>query len=222
VVLKQVRRPLVTFTAKEPVKVVESHPARPWVERSGHRGLKARRVVAIAEPRRGVAVVFENLADRRVLRPDDAVAAEISRRKLADDTEADRVVVAPGDQRRACRRTERSRVELGVAKPCLGHAVHGRCQDGAAKGSRHAPALVVGHDLQHAGPPLGGTTRAGQYGLELLASRLITSPKGGAGEGKYLPSIVVAPGEPGAPVVWICALADGSAHSSAARTPSTV
>src|SRR5262245_28304592 len=66
------------------------------------------------------------------------------------------------------------------------------------------------------GAPFGGTTVAGQYGLESFASRLIVPPKGGAGGGRYFPSIVVvASGEPGLPVVcW--ASADPAAR--AART----
>src|SRR5262245_40808772 len=52
------------------------------------------------------------------------------------------------------------------------------------------------------GAPLGGTTCGGQYGLESLASILITPPKGGCGGGRYFPSIVVvALGEPGVPVI---------------------
>src|SRR5262249_36411232 len=57
------------------------------------------------------------------------------------------------------------------------------------------------------GAPLGGTTVGGQYGLESLASMLITPPKGGGGGGMYFPSIVVvAPGEPGT-FVTSCACA---------------
>src|ERR1700747_642872 len=52
------------------------------------------------------------------------------------------------------------------------------------------------------GAPLGGTTRAGQDGFDWLAWRLISPPKFGGGGGRYFPSIVVvAPGEPGVPVI---------------------
>ena len=51
------------------------------------------------------------------------------------------------------------------------------------------------------GAPLGGTTVGGQYGFERSASRLMTPPNFAGGGGRYLPSIVVvALGEPGAPV----------------------
>src|SRR5215475_1339966 len=62
------------------------------------------------------------------------------------------------------------------------------------------------------GAPLGGTTVGGQPGVESAALRLILPPKGGGGFGIYFPSmVVVALGEPGVPVVWVCALAEGVA-----------
>src|SRR5262249_18382139 len=52
------------------------------------------------------------------------------------------------------------------------------------------------------GAPLGGTTCGGQYGFDWSACRLISPPNFGGGGGRYFPSIVVvAPGEPGVPVV---------------------
>src|ERR1700739_537574 len=58
------------------------------------------------------------------------------------------------------------------------------------------------------GAPLGGTTRAGQYGFDWLAWRVMSPPNFGGGGGRYFPSIVVvAPGEPGVPVIC-CADAD--------------
>src|SRR5262245_19971136 len=57
------------------------------------------------------------------------------------------------------------------------------------------------------GAPFGGTTVAGQDGVESLASKLIVPLKGDAAGGRYFPSIVVvASGEPGVPVVcWASA-----------------
>src|SRR6201995_3163373 len=52
------------------------------------------------------------------------------------------------------------------------------------------------------GAPFGGTTRAGQYGFDWSACKLISPPNFGGGGGRYFPSIVVvALGEPGVPVV---------------------
>src|SRR4030095_3483562 len=71
------------------------------------------------------------------------------------------------------------------------------------------------------GAPLGGTTVGGQYGLESGAVSLSTPPNFGSGGGSCFPSIVVvALGEPGVPVVWICARAEGAtAMTAAARIP---
>ena len=55
-------------------------------------------------------------------------------------------------------------MELRVAQPRLGDAIQwGR--DDAAEGARHAVALVVGHDEQHVGRALGGTTVAIRLGI---------------------------------------------------------
>src|ERR1700748_2109288 len=67
------------------------------------------------------------------------------------------------------------------------------------------------------GGPFGGTTWAGQYGFDWLASRLISPPNFGGGGGRYFPSIVVvAPGEPGVPVV--CCAAAGRPDTAAMET----
>src|SRR4029077_21236356 len=66
------------------------------------------------------------------------------------------------------------------------------------------------------GAPLGGTTVGGHHGLESLALSLITPPNFGSGGGSCFPSmVVVAPGEPGVPVVWICARAEVATTATA-------
>src|SRR6185437_13384735 len=67
------------------------------------------------------------------------------------------------------------------------------------------------------GALLGGTTVGGHHGLESGAVSLITPPNFGSGGGSCFPSmVVVAPGEPGVPVVWICAFAKGATAMTAA------
>ena len=69
------------------------------------------------------------------------------------------------------------------------------------------------------GAPLGGTTRGGHHGFDWSASSLITPPNFGAGGGSCLPlMVVVALGEPGVPVVWICPWARGMATMAAAAS----
>src|SRR5260370_31881879 len=71
------------------------------------------------------------------------------------------------------------------------------------------------------GAPFGGRRVGGQYGLESTALSLITPPNFGSGGGSCFPSmVVVALGEPGVPVVWICATAeDATAMTAAASIP---
>src|SRR6476660_4372144 len=69
------------------------------------------------------------------------------------------------------------------------------------------------------GAPLGGTTVGGHHGLESVAVSLITPPNCGSGGGSCFPSmVVVAPGEPGVPVVCICAFTEGATAMTAAAS----
>src|SRR6266568_2436166 len=71
------------------------------------------------------------------------------------------------------------------------------------------------------GACLGGTMRGAHHGFDWRASFLITPPNFGSGPGSCFPlMVVVAPGEPGVPVVCICVLAEGAAAmTAAARIP---
>src|SRR4029453_2618978 len=61
------------------------------------------------------------------------------------------------------------------------------------------------------GAPLGGTIVGGQPGLESAVVRPIFPGEGAGGGGILVPSrVVVALGEPGVPVVCICAPAEGA------------
>src|SRR5262245_28447924 len=67
------------------------------------------------------------------------------------------------------------------------------------------------------GAPLGGTTRAGQYGVDCAALRSILPSNFCGGGGSWLPSIVFfALGEPGVPVVC-CALVVTTGNTRSAQ-----
>src|SRR5213594_3720649 len=75
------------------------------------------------------------------------------------------------------------------------------------------------------GASLGGTMRGAHQGLDFKASFVITPPNFGSGAGSCFPLIVVvAPGEPGVPVVCICARAEAAAAMTAAAsiTPKSI
>ena len=105
--------------------------------------------MVLAKPRGGVTVLFQDFADRGAVLADDGVITGEAGGHLADDAVADRVMIAASDQRRPRRRAERGGVELRVAQPRLGDAVHGWRRYDAAKCARDAVALIVGHDEQH-------------------------------------------------------------------------
>ena len=135
-VAEQVRLPLAGVAADEAVEILEAHAGRPLVERPGLARSPGRRVVVLAEPGGAIAVLQQDAADGGVVLADDAVVAGEARRRLGNHAEADRMVVAPGDQRRPRRRAQRGRVEIGVAQPVIGDAVERRRRDHAAEGAR--------------------------------------------------------------------------------------
>src|SRR5262249_17014973 len=111
--------PLVRVAADEAVEVFEAHADGPQVEGPRLAGLEGRRVVVLAEPRGGVAVVAQDAADRGLVLGDDAVVAGKAGGLLRDHAEAGRVVVAARDERGARRRAQRRGVHLRVAQPAL-------------------------------------------------------------------------------------------------------
>ena len=147
-IAEQVRLPLVGVAADEAVEILKAHAGRPLVERSDRTCGEGRRVVVLAEPRSRIAVVEQDPADGGLVLRDNAVVAGESRRLLRDDAEADRMVVASGDQRRPRRRAERGGMDVGVAQAVVGNAVHRRRRDDAAERARHAETGIV-RDDQH-------------------------------------------------------------------------
>ncbi len=147
-VAEQPRRPLVGFAAHEAVEIVEAHARGPLIERTRGRIGVSGGVVVLAEPRGGVAVILQDVADRGVVRTDDRIVARKAGGLLGDHPEARRMVVAPGDQRGARRRAERRGMELGVAQPVGRDLVERRRRDDAAEGAGDAVARVVGDDQQ--------------------------------------------------------------------------
>ena len=114
-VAEQVRLPLARVAADEAVEVFEAHADRPLVERADLAGRESRRVVILAEPRRGEAVVLQDAADRRLVLRDDAVVARETGRLFRDHAETHRMMVAAGDQRCARRRAERGGMETACS-----------------------------------------------------------------------------------------------------------
>ncbi len=193
-VAEQVRLPLVGVATDESVEILEAHAGRPLVERSGLACHEGRRVVVLAEPRGVVAVVEQDPPDGRLVLGDDAVVAGKPGGLLGDHAKAGRVVVPPGDQRRAGRRTERCRMDVGVAQAFGGQLVHRRRRDDAAEGARYAEAGIVGDDQQYVrgvcwrhDPRRPPRRRLQRVVLDLAP------PNGIGAGGSWLPSSVIVP-----------------------------
>src|ERR1700719_2601064 len=115
-VTEQHRGPLAGVSADEAVKVFKSHAGRPLVEWAGLTGLVSRSIVIFPEPGGTVSVLQQDLTDSGSILRDDAVVAGESGRHLRNHAEADRVVVAAGDEGGAGRRAQRRRMEIRVAQ----------------------------------------------------------------------------------------------------------
>src|SRR5215469_13778428 len=122
-VAKQVRLPLAGVAAYKPVEILEAHANGPLVEWPSLARREGWRVMVLAEPRGGVAVLLENLADSSYILRDDAVVAGEARGLFRDHAETRRVMIATRDERCACWRAERRRMKLRVSQTRLGDPV---------------------------------------------------------------------------------------------------
>src|SRR5262249_7142675 len=145
-VAEKVRRPLVGLAAHEAIEVLKAHPARPLVERPRRAVHERRRIMVLTEPRGSIAIITQDSADGRVLWPNDRIIARVAGSHLADLAEADRMMVAPRNNCRPRRRTQRGRMKLRVAQTVLRHAIQGWSGNHAAKGARYTVAGVISHD----------------------------------------------------------------------------
>src|SRR5580700_7243255 len=74
-VAEQVGLPLAGVAANEAVEILETHPDGPLLERAKLTCLIGGRVVVLAEPRCGVAILLQDLADSGRIGGNDAVVA---------------------------------------------------------------------------------------------------------------------------------------------------
>jgi hypothetical protein len=150
----QKRRPLVGLAADEAVELVEALARRPTVERAGDARLPDRRLMPFAEGRGGIAVQAQHLGQRCGRAGNLASVAGHAGGHLGDVAHVHLVMVAPGVERRARRRTQRRGVEVVVAQALLGEAIERRHRDRPAEAARHAEAHVVDQHDHHVGRAL--------------------------------------------------------------------
>ena len=148
-VADQRRIELVGLAADEAVEIVESLIGRPVVERTRRARLVIGHIVVLAEPRAGVARLFQKLGEGRAALGNDAAIARIARRHLLDDAGRDGVMIAAGQQSGARRRAQRRRMELVEEQAALEQSFGGRaCARGrrsrSSSRSRHRRAERAG------------------------------------------------------------------------------
>ena len=176
VILVQRRLPLIHVAAHEAVEVVEAQPARPAIERPDLARLPVGRVVVLAEPRGGVAVLPQHLGDRADVLADDAGVAVVAGGGLGDHAVAGRVVIASGEQRGPRRRAERRRVEARVAQPVGRHAVERRRRHLPAERAELTVAGVVDQDVDDVRRALGRPHRLRKLRRIALGDRAPDAP----------------------------------------------
>ena len=149
------RIPLVVLAADEAVEVLEPSAAgRPRVERTGRARLPHRHLVALAELRGRVAIELEGQRERRLGVGQHRALARSRGGDLGDAAHADRMMVAPGEQRLPRGRAQRRGVEARVLQPALRQLVEVRRLARAAECAGGAVADVVDENHQHVGRAL--------------------------------------------------------------------
>ena len=175
-VAHEVRLVLRRLAGEEAVEVFEAVAGRPILERAGGGGLIGGRVVPLAEGRRGVAVVLQDLGDRRARLRDDARIAVPVVGQLRDLPVADAMMVAPREQGRAGRGAHGGGVKPVEGNPAPVDAVECRCVDLSTIGGRQGGAGIVSQDDDDVGRVGWQTPRCGARTVD----RFLHGPVGGA------------------------------------------
>ena len=165
---------LTGLGSKEAPVVIEAPRVGPVVKRTGRALLALGRQVPLADRRRRIAVLLQDLRKRRRIPRQHRRIAREAPGELRDASHADRVMVAPREQRGPRRRAHRCDVEAVVAQPLLGHPVEVRSVDRPAERARVAEAGVVDQHDQHVRSSLRRLDVADQPPVRLRAvQRLI-------------------------------------------------
>lgn len=148
-------RELVRVGADEAVIIFETLLRRPAVERPGLAFFPFGDKVPLADCGGHIAVLFQHLGDGARRFGHDAGIAFIACRRVGDGPHADRMFVAPRQQRGAARRTDRRIIILRVAQAALPQGIEGRRGDRTAIGARSTITHIVGQDQDNIGRALG-------------------------------------------------------------------
>ena len=143
VVGHELRRVLVGLGVEEAVEAVEAAAERPAVERPGGAALGQRRDMPLADHVIAVGVRAQHLGERAGLARDLAAIAGIAGIEIGEAADADRMMVAAGEQRRARGRAHRRGVEAGIAQAFGREPIDGRRPDRRAVAAEIGEADIV-------------------------------------------------------------------------------
>ena len=160
VVGDQFGRILIGLGIEKAVEAIEAAPQRPAVERPGGAAFGQRRNVPLANHIVAIAVLSQHFRQRAGLARDLAAIAGIAGVEVGEAADADRMVVASGQQRRARRRAHRGGMEAGIAKAVGRELVDGRRPDGRAVTAEIGKADIVEQHDQDVGRALRRLCRA--------------------------------------------------------------
>ena len=132
VVGNQFRRELIGLSVEEAIEAIKAAAERPAVEWPGGAAFGQRRNVPFADHVVAIAVRPQHFRQRPRLARDLAAISRVAAVEIGETADADRMMVAPGEQRRARRRAHRGGVEARIAQAFGGELVDGRRLDGRA------------------------------------------------------------------------------------------
>ena len=132
VVGNQFRRELIGLGIEEAIEAIKATAERPSVERPGRAAFGQRRDMPFADHVVAIAVRPQHFRQRPCLARNLAAISGIAAIEIGETADADRMMVAPGEQRRARGRAHRGGMKAGIAKTFGGELVDGRRFDGRA------------------------------------------------------------------------------------------
>ena len=147
----ELRRILIGLGIEEAVEAIEAAAERPAVERAGGAAFGQRRHMPFADHVVAIGVRAQHLGDGAGLARDLAAIAGIAGIEIGEAADADRMMVAPGEQRRARGRAHRRGVEARIAQALGRQPIDGRRRDRRAVAAEIREADVVEQDDENVG-----------------------------------------------------------------------
>ena len=190
----QRRVPLVRLAADEAVEIFETAAAgRPGVERPDRARLPHRHFVAFAELRRRVAVELQRPRQRRNRIGQNGIVSGRPGGDFRDAAHAGGMVIAPGQQGLAARRTEGRGVKAIVLQTDRRQFLRVRRLAGAAERARRAEPGVVNQDDQDVGRALRRTQLLDRREFAVRIFRIVGDQAGSlrSGDGQMRPMFLV-------------------------------